>query len=1745
MAADCAENTVDTTTYGGPDSSFTDINAQESGGIVNFIDSLATGDSTFFSLEEALSATTVVSGGPTASEQGGAPNGSEHFTVCQSAKPVNCATGEFWHSFTDFKIPGRGVPLDFTRTYVSGNASTDGPLGFGWTDSYDSSLSIGAAGNVTVNQDDGSTVEFSPSGSGTFVAPPRVLASLIQNSDGSYTFTQFANGIAYNFSSSGVLQSEVDRNGYMTMLNYTGSQLMNVSDAAGRDLALSYSGSHISKITDPLGRTETFQYDVNGNLIKTTDALGRSWSFTYDPNHLLLAMTDPNGGITTNTYNGSNQVVSQTNAVGQRTTWAYSGDPSSPVGGTTTITDPHGSVTIEDYANLELTSVTTAAGTPAAATTSYTYDPATLGVTSVTDPDGHVTTNSYDANGNKLGTTDPLGNMTTYTYNGFNEVTSTTTPLGETTNYSYDANGNLLGITDPLGGVYNLTYGDSSHPGDLTIVNDPDGHVTTLTYDSQGDEASVTVSPTSSAHNTTEYAYDLDSERTCIDPANSVAAGKTCPTTVTSPVVGLITQSYDSDGELLSASNADGGTTSYSYDNDGNVTSETDPGGNATKTTYDLLDRPLKVTTGANGTAPSTTTDSYDIAPGSGTCASSTTGATYCDLSENASSGATTSYYNAADEVINETRPGGDSVAMIYDAAGNNTSRTDAAGRTTLYAYDADNRVTTIGYSDGTTPNVTYSYDADGHRTAMTDGSGTTTYSYDADGHLSASTNGAGATVSYTYDRAGNILTIAYPDGRNVTHSYDGAGRLASISDGSGNTSNFSYDPDGNLTSTAYPNGDTVASTYDAADQLSGTSVVPSSNSSSRVASIAYTRNATGQTTQETDGGALSGTTSFAYNASNQLSSVNGSNYTYDSTGDLTGLPSGVTQAFNAAQELTAQTTLTGTTSYTYDSVGDRTSSSGSGDPTEFTYNQAGELTTLAATAPPAFTNAAKDTVSAGSSFTFNVTTTGTPSPAISLASGSALPSGVTLTDNGSGAATLAGTSSVAAGVYTFTTQAANGVSPNATQAFTLTVTAPPAFTNAAKDTVSAGSSFTFNVTTTGTPSPAISLASGSALPSGVTLTDNGSRAATLAGTSSVAAGVYTFTTQAANGVSPNATQAFTLTVTAPPAFTNAAKDTVSAGSSFTFNVTTTGTPSPAISLASGSALPSGVTLTDNGSGAATLAGTSSVAAGVYTFTTQAVNGVSPNATQAFTLTVAGSMALKPTRLSTTLSAPGSFGGRWMHWWSGRPLLLFFGASVRDRATLGGVKASVAGGTVTYTVYRWVTVYRGIGPRRSHTLEWKAVASGGTVKVTNGSVPRSNRVSLPAGYYQWQAKYSGDALNASSVSPFGSEAEIVVPAPRCPGPPTLRPNDKCRVSSAQGPPSTHSKANASTSNVPATRGSTVIATLDPVTYTYNGDGLRMTETSGSTTEKFAWDTNESTSELLADGSADYIYGPTGVPIEQVSSSNVVDYYFHDAIGSTRALLTSSGAIAATFTYTAYGSTSSSTGTGTTPFQFAGGYRDSDSGLYYLINRYYDPSTGQFLTVDPAIAVTQEPYSYAADQPTVYNDSDGLQVGGVCVTGSIEAHLVIGVTGDAAVCTWTGSFTAVTISVSAGPGIGLGGGVGASYGASYSPANYPSELAGWGCSIDGSAQFGGGVQGSYDLCGGGGEFGGVIGTPDASADVSASYTYVISSSTHYKSNIPSWIRAIYNSLYSQLQSEPTCGDVISGPDGPNSLLNNYA
>jgi hypothetical protein len=181
---------------------------------------------------------------------------------------------------------------------------------------------------------------------------------------------------------------------------------------------------------------------------------------------------------------------------------------------------------------------------------------------------------------------------------------------------------------------------------------------------------------------------------------------------------------------------------------------------------------------------------------------------------------------------------------------------------------------------------------------------------------------------------------------------------------------------------------------------------------------------------------------------------------------------------------------------------------------------------------PPSITSADHATFVAAVASSFTITATGFPTPAISETG--MLPNNVSLVDLGNGTATISGTpQSGAAGSYPITIKAANGVAPDAMQSFILTVTpgnVAPSITSSNTATFSETVNGSFAVTTTGFPTPAITETG--ALPKSVTLVDNGNGTATLAGIpASGTAATYTLTIKAANGVSPDASQSFTLVV--------------------------------------------------------------------------------------------------------------------------------------------------------------------------------------------------------------------------------------------------------------------------------------------------------------------------------------------------------------------------------------------------------------------------------------------------------------------------------------------------------------------------------------------------------------------------------------------------------------------------------------
>jgi RHS repeat-associated protein len=904
-----------------------------------------------------------VGGGPSVTES---PTGSNFCNPCLSNfvnenlsgltyYPVNVQHGNFFHTFHDLSIPGRGFPIALSRTYNSDPAfsSVDGPFGYGWSSSYSMSL-VPGVDQVTIRQENGGHVQFDRSGSNWVPHVPRTIATLTQNGDGTWTFVRKA-AETITFDSSGRLTGMRDRNGYLTSIGYPTASTRVITDPAGRTLTLTFTGNHVTAAADSSGRSLTYGYDGAGNLTDVIDVGEGHWTFTYDGAHRMLTMRYPKfyGDTTTspapevtNHYDASGRVDWQSDPLGRTTTFDYVSVP-----GSTRITDPKGNVVLNTYSGGLLTSVTKGYGTSQASTWRFAYDPVTATPTEVVNPNGGTTVLYVDINGNVTASVDSLGRVTRTTYNSFNQPVSTTDPSGVPTTIQYDGVGNLLSRSTPLLAADGFTvvavrtttynYGGTTpvYAGDVTSIVDPNNKMWAYRYDAFGNLVKTIAPPTpeNAVGNTTTFGYDTGRGwlTSSVSPrGNLIGANPADYTTIFEhDAYGRVTVTKD---PLWSATTPTAHRAVRHYDANGNLDSTTDGSGNTTTYTYDAADQLLTVT------RPDTTTLRNDYWP-DGSLHHQYDGA---DQATTYTYDAQARLASVADPLLRTTRYG-------YDAAGNvlteqepggNCSATPKTGCTTR-SYDAAHQLTGITYSDGTTPNVSgLQYDADGRRTRMTDGTGTSIWTYDSLGRLMSSTNGAGATIGYGYDIAGHLTTLTYPGGsQSVTRGHDAAGRLASVTDWASRTTSFGYDADSNLVTTTYPNGTTATNGFDPTGAMTSTALA---GPGGPLASLDYTRDGSGQLASQSGTGVGQPAEAYGYTALQQLRDVNGSAaFGHDDADNLTRLR-GATQAFDVANQLTSSTPDgDSATTYGYDNRGNRTSRTAPGQSAvSYAYDQADRL---------------------------------------------------------------------------------------------------------------------------------------------------------------------------------------------------------------------------------------------------------------------------------------------------------------------------------------------------------------------------------------------------------------------------------------------------------------------------------------------------------------------------------------------------------------------------------------------------------------------------------------------------------------------------------------------------------------------------------------------------------------------------------------------------------------------------------
>ena len=179
-------------------------------------------------------------------------------------------------------------------------------------------------------------------------------------------------------------------------------------------------------------------------------------------------------------------------------------------------------------------------------------------------------------------------------------------------------------------------------------------------------------------------------------------------------------------------------------------------------------------------------------------------------------------------------------------------------------------------------------------------------------------------------------------------------------------------------------------------------------------------------------------------------------------------------------------------------------------------------------------------------------------------------------------------------------------------------------------------------------------------------------------------------------------------------------------------------------------------------------------------------------------------------------------------------------------------------------------------------------------------------------------------------------------------------------------------------------------------FEYNSDGLRTGKTVGNSTVQYIWNEGNLIAEIRDGYTLKFLYNNGEAA---GFSYNGADYYYgKDSFGVIRYLYNTSGEVVTTYTYDAWGTVLSVTGTlaetvGTVnPVRYKSYYLDSETGWYYLQSRYYDPAVGRFLNADivellgaSGSVISYNLFVYCYNNPIILIDSNGEAAAAVLKT----------------------------------------------------------------------------------------------------------------------------------------------------------------
>ena len=238
---------------------------------------------------------------------------------------------------------------------------------------------------------------------------------------------------------------------------------------------------------------------------------------------------------------------------------------------------------------------------------------------------------------------------------------------------------------------------------------------------------------------------------------------------------------------------------------------------------------------------------------------------------------------------------------------------------------------------------------------------------------------------------------------------------------------------------------------------------------------------------------------------------------------------------------------------------------------------------------------------------------------------------------------------------------------------------------------------------------------------------------------------------------------------------------------------------------------------------------------------------------------------------------------------------------------------------------------------------------------------------------------------------------------------------------------------------------------DTYTYTYNADGIRTSKNIAGALHTYTLDGSKIISEEFGTYLFLFMYDADGAPLglkyrRNSEASDVFHSYLFEKNlqGDIVGLYNTSGSKLCTYTYDAWGNVTVTYSSGITstdriaalynPFRYRGYYLDSETGLYYVSSRYYDPEIGRWINADSVIdqssALGYNLFAYCRNNPVNMADTTG-ELPFFLVTAAIGA--VVGAVVGGVVAAKNGGNVWAGIGIGAAAGGLIGAGAGAAAG----------------------------------------------------------------------------------------------------------------